>query len=342
MFNSLRRLFKKRFSRFYQQKRWRLILDISLIAVILFLAVAVLSLHFYNPKINDFNSWVKPDKKEESEKITEPPVEIDFVWESKIIYPNKTASLTATIKNTADVAVTDYKLIFSSRDSNFAVSGELILPDLAANSERAFPLDITILSQAETPEKLVSIKAEQSYQIKNQSFKESYDLPTIKLISTLTVSGATYYNSPQGDQLGSGPLPPVVGLPTNFWIFLKAEADGDFDDFSLSAKLPKNVELTENSSLLAGDLSYNQAARQIVWRVEKIEAELADYRAGFEVQLIPEEGQIGDLAPLLNQLRYQAKDSFAGAPVEGSLINIDTSLEADALNRGEGKVLPLE
>ena len=169
MFNSLRRLFKKRFSRFYQQKRWRLILDISLIAVILFLAVAVLSLHFYNPKINDFNSWVKPDKKEESEKITEPPVEIDFVWESKIIYPNKTASLTATIKNTADVAVTDYKLIFSSRDSNFAVSGELILPDLAANSERAFPLDITILSQAETPEKLVSIKAEQSYQIKNQN-----------------------------------------------------------------------------------------------------------------------------------------------------------------------------
>lgn len=342
MFTRLGRLFRKRFSRFYQQKRWRLMLDIGLIVVILLLTAAVLSLHFYNPKINDFNSWVRPDKKEESEKITEPPVQIDFVWESKIIQPNKTASLIATIKNTAAVAVTDYKLIFSSRDNNFAATGELILPDLAANSERAFPLEITIVPQAEIVEKLVSLKAEQSYQINSQSFKESYDLPALKLISTLAVSGAAYYNSPQGDQLGSGPLPPVASLPTNFWIFLKAEADGNFDNFSLSAKLPKNVELTENSSLLAGDLSYNQAARQIVWRVEKIEAELADYRAGFEVQLIPEEGQIGNLAPLLNQLRYQAKDSFTGAQIEGLSASIDTSLEADALNRGEGKVLPLE
>ncbi len=343
MFKSLSRYFRKSFNRFYRQKRWNLILDISLIVVILFLAIAVLSLHFYNPKINDFGSFIKPSNKGgEVIKITEPPVEVSFAWENHVIKQNEAAKILVTVKNTASAAITDYKLIFSSRDNNFSVSGELSLPELAANSEQTFPLEIQIRQKSAVSEKFVSVRAGQNYQVNNQVFKDSYDLPTIKLVANLTVSAAAYYNSPQGDQLGSGPLPPVVSLPTNFWIFLKLEADGNFNNFSLSAKLPKNVELTENSSLLAGDLNYNESARQVVWRIEKIETDSSEYRAGFEVQLIPDENQVGNLAVLLNQLRYQGEDSFTGIKIEGAITGVDTGLEADALNRGEGKILPLE
>ncbi len=343
MFKNLNRYFRKRFDRLYRKRRWHLFLDISLIVVILILAVAILSLHFYNPKINDFNSWTKPNgNSEEIIKITEPPIEASFTWENKTIKQAETAKISVTIKNTAAIAISDYKLIFSSRDNNFLVSGILAFPDLAANSEKTFPLEINIKPTSAISEKLVNVRAEQNYQASNQVFKDSYDLPAIKVVSNLTISAAAYYNSPQGDQLGSGPLPPVVGLPTNFWIFLKAESDGNFSNFSLSAKLPKNVKLTENSSLLAGDLNYNEAARQIVWRIEKVETGSSEYRAGFEIQIIPEENQVGSLAMLLNQIRYQGEDIFTGSKIEGSISGVDTGLEADVLNRGEGTVISLD
>lgn len=342
MFKHLGHYFRKRFDRFYRQRRWHLILDISLIVVILILAVAVSSLHFYNPKINSSGSWLKPTNNQaEIIKITEPPLELSFAWENKVISSKEAAKISVTIKNTGTTAVREYKLTFSSRDNNFSVSGELSLPEIAATSEQVFPLEIAIVENMAIAEKLVLAHATQSYQINNQTFKDGYDLAPIKIVSDLTAAAAAYYNSPQGDQLGSGPLPPVVGLPTNFWIFLKAEADGNFTNFSLSAKLPKNVELTENSSLLAGNLNYNEAARQIVWRIEKIEAGSTEYRAGFEVQLIPEDDQANNLATLLNQLRYQSVDSFTGTKIEGTTSGVDTNLEADALNRGQGTVLPL-
>lgn len=340
MFKSISRFFRKRFDRFYRQKRWHLILDISLIVVILLLVIAVLSLHFYNPKINIFSNGNKvPENNQGAVKITEPPIEANLTWEKEIINPQETPKIAITLKNKASVAVVNYKLILSSRNNNFAASSELVVPELAPNSEQSFTLDVELEKLSNAANKVVSLKAEQSYQAANQLFKDSYNLPDIKVASELKVLAAAYYNSPQGDQLGSGPLPPVVGLPTNFWIFLKAEADGEFENFSLSAKLPSNVELTDNSSLLAGNLNYNEAARQIVWQIEKIDADSSEYRAGFEVQLIPEEAQAGKLATLLNQLRFQGEDSFTGVRLEGTAASVDTGLEADALNRGEGKII---
>ncbi len=343
MFKKLGNYFRKSFNRFYQQRRSRLILDISLIVVILLLTLAVLSLHFYNPKISELGTWLKPSpKKEAATVITEPPIEVTFAWEDKIIKKEETAKILVTVKNTAETAIFNYNLKISSRDNNFSALGELSLSELAAKSEQILPLEIKISENIVLSEKSVLLRAMQSYQAGAQTFKEGYDLPVIKIISDLTVAAAAYYNSPQGDQLGSGPLPPVAGLPTNFWIFLKAEANGNFTNFSLSAKLPKNVELTDNSSLLAGELNYNASARQVVWRVDKIEAQSSEYRAGFEVQLIPDGSQVDNLAVLASQLRFQGEDAFTGIKVEQSLSEINTDLEADALNRGQGKVLPLD
>lgn len=344
MFKKINKFFQKRFDRFYRRRRWQLLLDIGLIVVILILGVAVLSLHFYKPEIGPLDSWLNPEKNNNGNaKIIEAPLEISFSWEDKIVIPGEKTVLNMRLKNISSFDVSNYEIKISSKNNNYLASGDFRIEKITANSEAVFPIEVTIAAATKnSADKIASLRATYKYQVNKQAFQASNDLEDIKIVSELNVSAAAYYNSPQGDQLGSGPLPPVVGLPTNLWVFLKVEADGNFSDFSLSAKLSKNVELTENSSLLSGELNYNEAARQIVWRNGEIKAGSSEHRAGFEVQLIPSEEQIGKFATLLNQFKFQATDVFTGAKVEGTITEVNTGLEADSLNRGEGKIISLD
>jgi hypothetical protein len=187
--------------------------------------------------------------------------------------------------------------------------------------------------------KLIGWQANSEYYFYKQLFKNIIPLANIKIAATVTAGAAAYYNSPQGDQLGSGPLPPVVGLPTNFWIFFKAEPSGDFNSFIMSAKLPKNVSFTDNYSLLAGNLSYNKDTRQVIWQVDSLTAAGNDYRAGFELELIPDSGQVNKNALLVSDIKFQAQDTFSGLKDSGSLNSLDTGLDEDPINQGNGKVI---
>ena len=58
MLKFIKKIFNKRFDRYYRHKRWRLILDSALIVVIFLLAIAIFSLNFYQPKV-DLNFFPK-------------------------------------------------------------------------------------------------------------------------------------------------------------------------------------------------------------------------------------------------------------------------------------------
>ena len=77
--------------------------------------------------------------------------------------------------------------------------------------------------------------------------------PIIDKKIVLNVRSAGYYYSPQGDQLGIGPLPPMVDIQTNYWIFWQiGNFNSDLENFTLTAQLPENIVWTGKKSLLAG------------------------------------------------------------------------------------------
>jgi len=81
-----------------------------------------------------------------------------------------------------------------------------------------------------------------------------------KINSDLTAQVLARYFSPEGDQLGRGPLPPEVGEVTKYWIFLSVDNNlNDVSDVSVMAYLPPNVEWTKAMSVSLGNLSYNSS-----------------------------------------------------------------------------------
>jgi hypothetical protein len=354
MLKTIKHYFQKRFDRFYRLKRWHLILDISLLIIILFLISVLVKLTFFKPDFN-FTTWVAPQHIQVD--LNNPDLEINFITAPEAIHLEDGLNVELHIKNVGKIDVNNLKFNLFLKNNNFSISrivadsnyeldknvvringAEFLINEIKAGAEINSTFKVYFKDKIKGS-KVINWQVNAEYYVDNQLFKNTINLVDIKVSASLNVQAAGYYNSPQGDQLGSGPLPPVVGLPTNFWVFFKAEPSGDFESFVMSAKLPKNVDFTESTSLLAGSLNYNPSSRQVIWRVDNLITGGTDYRAGFEVQLNPTADQIGKEAVLLSSIKFQALDSFSGLKVEKNILGLDTDLEHDTINKGEGKIL---
>lgn len=160
-----------------------------------------------------------------------------------------------------------------------------------------------------------------------------------KLCSNLNVSSAGYYYGLQGDQLGTGPVPPIVDILTSYWIFWEVDNFGnDLSSFSLTADLPEDLVWTNNKSVLEGNLQYGEISRRVIWNVDNIIAQNGKYKARFEIGLIPKEGDVGKVLDLLKNIQFSVQDNFCGAEISGSKENIDTNLKDDNLISNKGRV----
>jgi len=353
MFKIIHKHWLYRYERFYKRNKWHLILDLSLSTVIIILISLVIGLNFYRPIVNLNTASTTPPVNAPI-NINNPPLDFSAVLASSSPNIEDGVLVKINFKNNGSYALNDLKFNFSLLTKNFTIdhldlldennpdisvkATELSLPSLPANLSGQVSLKVYFKNNVAGTKEL-TWRINSHYVIGSQTLRSSFDLPTLNLPSVLNVEARAYYNSPQGDQLGAGPLPPLVALPTNYWIFIEAKADGDFNNFIYSAKLPKGVEVTGNRSILAGDFSYNKDLRQVIWRVPLLEAKLSDYRAGFEVQLIPTASQIDKVLPLLSSAKYSAQES-AGAKtkVNDEISSPDTNLEFDLINKGQGKI----
>jgi len=158
----------------------------------------------------------------------------------------------------------------------------------------------------------------------------------------LSVKAMGQYYSPQGDQLGVGPLPPVVDIPTNVWIFLEIENfNGDLEKFNLTAQLPENVVWTDKKNVLAGKLNFGQIGKRVVWEVDLVNQKDKVYKAGFEVSLIPTQLDLGKVLDLVTDVKFSAVEQSCQSEINGSLDNITTDLIFDPLASGKGTVIEL-
>jgi hypothetical protein len=166
--------------------------------------------------------------------------------------------------------------------------------------------------------------------------------PKIKVSSNLRVSSKGLYYSEQGDQLGVGPLPPVVDVPTNFWIFWQLNNNGnELKNLTVSADLPNNIGWTGQKTVLAGDLRNGEISRKVVWTVDDVAASGGNYRAGFELELIPTMADLGQVPLLISNIQYSATDAFTGQLLTGSLSDINANIKDDPAASGKGTVIRL-
>jgi hypothetical protein len=356
MLRRIKKYFNRRFNRFYRRSRIYLIIDIVLIAVVFILAALLLRLYAYQPEIS-ITPWSKPPQKQEID-LNNPPLDLNLSVVSQNIYWQEGVNLTVRLKNNGKYTIKDIKLSLVSQSEDFPLSRlefsslqktslfgteikgfNLYLDELVPGTDRE--VNLLVYFQRKNPNsRIISWRLDSEYIVLNQGIKESFLLDDLKVASELSAQAAAYYNSPQGDQLGAGPFPPIVFFPTNFWVFFRLDVPADFRNFVMSARLADNVEFTDNSSLLEGKLSYNSDTHQIIWQVEKMEKDNNNnYQAGFEIELIPQENQVGSYAELLTNIKFQAVDYFTNLPVGGTLSNIDTSLDYDTINTNEGLVL---
>lgn len=339
---------KYRWHRFYFRSHWHLAVDLILVATVIILAGAVLTLYFYRPEL----PAAEPVRRPAVIDLSNPPLAVNLTARAAAIKAGEAVELSLDYLNPGRFAVQDLTLELSSleRGINIAklelvststawqISGSsLSLAELPAGGEGEVIFK-AFFSRGSEANRRIRWQGELAYDSLGQTLKERFVLGDIALAAELAVRSYAYYTSPQGDQLGIGPMPPQVGLPTSYWLFWEASAPANFRDVVLSARLPQGVELGQGRSVLAGKLNYNSATRQVVWSLEELAAG-SKQRVGFEVVLTPTFDQAGQVLPLITNPQYFGIDTSTGREDGGAFSRQDTELEGDRFHSGQGKVV---
>jgi len=347
MIKIIHRYLRGRWERYYFKSHWHFILDFTLLSLIVVLAASLVSLYFYKPNLPGLGPYYP-----HSVNLNNPPLDLQFKSEAKSFRINEGIDLKIIYNNKATTAVKNLAIDFTPLADNFYVAkvetesesaaviqGQtLIINQIPAGASGE--VDIKISFNSKNPDlRQLTWRTKSSYSLAGQILTATYNLPLVTVAAELYVQSYAYYTSPQGDQLGTGPIPPIVGLPTNYWIFWEARSRDNFNNLVLSARLPQGVELSKRQSLLAGDFNYNADARQLIWKIPMLKGQDDDYRLGFEVQLIPTVAQTDKILNLINDFRYSAQDTATEEIITGTLGSLTTNLSDDHFNSGRGKVL---
>lgn len=147
-------------------------------------------------------------------------------------------------------------------------------------------------------------------------------------------SYAFYYNE-YGDQIGIGPLPPIAGIPTNYWIFFEIQnGENDVKNIDLYTNLGKNVYNTKNKNIKLGDFTINQNG-QINWSTINIEKN-QKIKIAFEVSFVPDENSIGKIINIIHNTKIFAYDEMCKKQISTEGEDLDTNLKYDSYAKNQG------
>ncbi len=287
-------------------------------------------------------------------EIVHPQFILQLVPDKNNINPGETAKYTLNYQNKEKFDLTNPQLT-AKCDGDFVASNSLAIPTpstITAGHEGKIDFSIKLkskLTPTRSEQKMYSIScwAEARYKMNNDPNLELFSAGpkiTQKINTDLTLSAFARYYSPEGDQLGFGPLPPIVSQPTKYWIFISVESTyNDASDISITATLPGNVEFTGKTSVTTGDnILYNSDTRQISWKAQKVIAPSTFYPiigSAFEVKLTPLAREIGQYAPLLQNIQVSGTDNFTNEKISTKVEDVTSNLQFDKINKSNSKVI---
>lgn len=149
-------------------------------------------------------------------------------------------------------------------------------------------------------------------------------------------SYALYYNK-SGDQIGIGPVPPIVGIPTNYWVFFEIQnGNNNLKNVNLYASLSNNINFTGNKNIKYGNFIIN-SNKQVNWSINDIEKNQI-IKIAFEVSLIPNQKNIGKILNITQDTKIVATDEICKKQISINIEDLDTNLKYDSKVKNLGTI----
>ncbi|MFA5126750.1 MAG: hypothetical protein WC465_01945 [Patescibacteria group bacterium] len=133
--------------------------------------------------------------------------------------------------------------------------------------------------------------------------------PTISLTvgESLTFNNGVYWDL-AGRRVGSGILPPQVGVETSYLVVWSLpRATGDFDKVVVETTLPPNVAYVSETDVQEGDLNFNTDTRALTWTINKFSDIILPVTASFQIEIKPVADDEGKVLTLLNATTVTAR-----------------------------------
>lgn len=166
---------------------------------------------------------------------------------------------------------------------------------------------------------------------------------TRRIETPFIITTAAHYWTTEGDQIGRGPMPPIVGSTTKYWIFWKiSPTTNDTDHISVTAVLPDGVTFAGPSNVTVGNpVKWYPDSQVVQWSIDHLDATLGTGQVitgRFEVALTPTADQVGKTPVLLGTTEVTATDAFTNTSLSTQAPAITTLLPTDRRAVGKGVV----
>lgn len=218
------------------------------------------------------------------------------------------------------------------------------LKEISPGAEKEINLTIKVINQPADLENyspaMLRIAAEA--QLSSLELGSNFLIKSNEIVSNIgniiQFSAKAFYYLNEGIMVGSGPIPPRAGGETTYKIYWYLNGgNNNLKNITIKAIVPPDVNWNNNFQVTNGQLSYDEASRQISWQVEELQiGDMA--QANFYLSIIPLNSQIGQVITLLNPstLTYKIDNQSFTQTVN----LLDTNLEFDAMKKGQGVVEP--
>lgn len=168
-----------------------------------------------------------------------------------------------------------------------------------------------------------------------------------KLAGAAAVEAYARYRDAGSGFVNAGALPPRVGNPTEYVIhWVVTNFSTDVERVSVRALLPPEVVWTGQVKSNSDSVPlFEEATREVIWRIDKIPATKgvigAPLEAMFQVRATPSAAHVGSFQTILSETVLEAADAWTGLTLTSRAPATTTRLEGDpTVAAEEGRVVP--
>lgn len=177
-------------------------------------------------------------------------------------------------------------------------------------------------------------------EIKKPIIKQETQTPTstekICLFPEIKTS-LNYYND-FGDQIGIGPNPPAIGIPTNYWFKVEINTkEDDMQSINLYSIIPDSVSLTGEKNISDGDFQFIFTNRSLNWKIQSPQRNTS-YKMELELSTVPDSANLGKLIDIVKNIKIQSKDLYCEKEFEKTIKDLSTDLKYDFFGKNKGLV----
>lgn len=196
------------------------------------------------------------------------------------------------------------------------------------------PIDATTLTDGQL---LISAVAKVMTNIGNEQFITASDILRTRIGQSFDfVAQAKYYDN-DGHAIGSGPLPPAVSKTTIYNIEWNLSTGLDnYTDIALQTTLPPYIIwVNKQVGYLA---SFNSSKKELLISSTALNAG-EKLSGNFNISIIPDKSQIGQILTLLNPMTLTATNKSTGEKIIKQIDMIDTNLIYDNFAQNMARVV---